>query len=65
MLQKSKISFRSELRVIEDMQKNFLALEKNFSMRVEKNFPREIPVDDIVFELKNFSYIKAFLNNTL
>ena len=45
------------------MQKIFLAVEKYFTIRVEKNFIRKILVDDIVFKLKNFSYIKAFFSN--
>ena len=49
--------------ITQDMQKTFLVVEKYFAIRVEKNFIRKIPVDNIAFELKNFSYIKAFFNS--
>ena len=64
---KSKISFDSELwAMFEDMQKVFLVVEKYFTIRVEKNIIRKTLVDNIVFELKNFSYMKkAFFNNTV
>ena len=64
---KSKISFHSELwAMFEDMQKVFLVVEKYFTIRVEKNIIRKTLVDNIVFELKNFSYMKkAFFNNTV
>ena len=45
------------------MQKIFLVIEKYFTIRVEKNFIRKILVDDIVFKLKTFSYIKTFFSN--
>ena len=47
------------------MQNIFLVAEKHFTIRVEKNIIRKIPVGDIVFELKNFFYIKSFFNNTI
>ena len=49
--------------ITEDMQKIFLVVEKYFAIWEEKKFIRKIPADDIVFELKNFSYIKAFFSN--
>ena len=48
---------------MEVMQKMFLLVEKYNTIRVEKKFIRKILADDAVFEFKNFSYIKAFLNN--
>ena len=51
--------------ITEDMQKFFLVVAKYFTNLVEKKFIRKIPVDDIVFELKNFLYIKAFFNKVL
>ena len=54
----SKVSFCSEsCAITKDM-------EKIFSIRVGKNI-RKITVDGTVFELKNFSYVKAFFNNTV
>ena len=49
--------------ITEDMHKYFFAAEKYFTIRVEKNVIRKILVDGITFELKTFSYIKAFFNN--
>ena len=48
---------------MEVMQKMFLLVEKYNTIRVEKKFIRKILADDVVFEFKNFSYVKAFLNN--
>ena len=45
------------------MQKIFLVVENYFTIRLEKNITRKIPVDDIAFELKNFSCMKVLFNN--
>ena len=48
--------------ITEDMQKILRVVETYFTIQVDKNFIINIPVDD-VFELKNFSHIKAFFND--
>ena len=45
------------------MKKVFLLGEKYITIQVEKNFIRKILDDDIVFEFKSSSYIKAFFSN--
>ena len=42
----------------------FLVAQKYFTIREEKKFIRKIPVDDIVFKLKSFSYIKTHFSIT-
>ena len=49
--------------IIEDMQNYFYFCREVFYNSGRVKLIRKIPVDNIAFELKNVSYIKAFFNN--
>ena len=49
--------------IIQDMQNYFHFCREVFYNSGRVKLIRKIPVDNIAFELKNVSYIKAFFNN--